>query len=972
MSSSIDSLQRQQRRASPGSEKFDIPITGMSCASCAAIIERRLKRSPGVRIANVNFANSRATVEFDPAITKLRDLLRVIEEAGYGTSPPAEARFFVDDSQCYSCSPLKLQNAFSSLQGVIDVSFNQATQEVRVQYIPGSIDLNVIRRTIEATGYRVTDLPEKELPETIELTAREREYRDLKRRFLIALILTIPVFVISMAMIEFPGYQFLLLALTAPVLFWAGSRFFTGAWGAIRHRTADMNTLIAIGTGAAFIYSLAATVAPSLFTAAGRPPDLYTEAAAVIITLILLGRLLEERAKGKTSEAITKLIGLQPRTARVVRNGQEQDIPVEEVVVSDIVIVRPGEKIPVDGIVIDGQSSVDQSMLTGEPLPVEKKAGDEVIGATLNKTGSFRFCATKVGKDTVLQQIVKMVQEAQGSKAPIQRLADVISGYFVPIVLMIAIAAFVLWFDFGPPSAQLTNALIAFISVLIIACPCALGLATPTAIMVGTGKGAENGVLFKSGESLELAHRIQTIILDKTGTITKGEPEVTDIIPFNQFSESEVLKLVASAEARSEHPLGAAIVRSAGGRGLLFSEPNAFSAIAGQGIEAEIDGQQVIVGNLKLMQDRRIDLGPLTKHARRLAENGKTPVFIAVNDRAAGIIAVADTLKPDSKSAIDQLKQMGLEVVMITGDNRLTAEAIARQVGINRVLAEVLPERKAAEVRRLQAEKKIVAMVGDGINDAPALAQADVGIAIGTGTDVAIEASDITLIRGNLTDVVTALALSKQTMRVIKQNLFWAFAYNVIGIPIAAGALYPAFGILLNPMIASAAMALSSVSVVANSLRLKKAKIRRKNAKGGMFLLLALWFSLLPFAVSKLVVTLAGIAAILFVAWFFFFSEREAVAATAGESGVQEVKILVKGGYDPDVIIVEKGKPVRLDFYRDETASCSETVVFGDFGISRPLPAFTTTSIEFTPEQEGEYTFTCGMGMMRGKLIVQG
>jgi Cu+-exporting ATPase len=551
--------------------------------------------------------------------------------------------------------------------------------------------------------------------------------------------------------------------------------------------------------------------------------DVYFDTSAAIIVLILLGRFLEARAKGRTSEAIKKLIGLQPKTARVLRNGNEVDIPIEEVTPGDVVIVRPGEKIPVDGSVREGYSSVDESMVTGESLPVEKKAGDTVIGATMNKTGTFKFEATKVGRDTVLSQIIRLVQEAQGSKPPIARLVDVIASYFVPVVIGIAILTFIIWYLFGPHPA-LTYAFLNFIAVLIIACPCALGLATPTSIMVGTGKGAENGILIRGAEALETAHQLNTIVLDKTGTLTKGEPSVTDIIEGERFSKKEILTLAASAEKGSEHPLGEAIVKKAKEQNLDLLAPKSFQAIAGQGIEATVDSKEILLGNVKLMEERKVHLNGLSEKAEQLSSEGKTPMFLAVGGKAAGIIAVADTLKENSKEAVEALRRMGLEVVMLTGDNERTARAIARQIGIDRVLAEVLPEMKAEEVKRLQAEGKRVGMVGDGINDAPALAQANVGIAIGTGTDVAMESSDITLIGGDLRGVVTAIALSKATIRNIRQNLFWAFAYNTILIPVAAGVLFPFWGILLNPILAAGAMAFSSVTVVTNALRLRKFK----------------------------------------------------------------------------------------------------------------------------------------------------
>jgi Cu+-exporting ATPase len=616
---------------------------------------------------------------------------------------------------------------------------------------------------------------------------------------------------------------FLQFLLATPVQFWVGWQFYVGFWKAAKHKTSDMNTLIAVGTSAAYLYSLIVTFVPHLIMVKGLMMDVYFDTSAAIIVLILLGRFLEARAKGKTSEAIKKLIGLQPKTARVIRNGNEVDIPVEEMTLGDIVVVRPGEKIPVDGIVREGYSSVDESMVTGESLPVEKKVGDTAIGATINKTGTFKFEATKVGKNTVLAQIIRLVQEAQGSKPRIARMVDVIASYFVPVVISIAIVTFIVWYFFGPHPA-LTYAFLNFVAVLIIACPCALGLATPTSIMVGIGKGAENGILIRGAEALETAHQLNTIILDKTGTLTKGEPSVTDIIESEMFTRKEILSLAASAEKGSEHPLGEAIVNKAKEEGLGLFESKDFQAIAGHGIEATIDSKRILLGNLRLMEERKVFLNGLLDRAERLSKEGKTPMFLAVEGKVAGIIAVADTLKEDSKKAVETLHRLGLEVVMLTGDNERTAKAIASQIGIDRVLAEVLPEMKAEEVKRLQAQGKKVGMVGDGINDAPALAQADVGIAIGTGTDVAMESSDITLIGGDLKGVVTAIALSKATIRNIKQNLFWAFAYNTILIPVAAGVLFPFFGILLNPIFAAGAMAFSSVTVVSNALRLRRFK----------------------------------------------------------------------------------------------------------------------------------------------------
>ncbi len=830
-------------------ERVDLPITGMTCAACARRIERQLKKVSGVSRAGVNFATSRATVEYDPRAVGVRELIGKVKETGYDIAGTARADFIVDDSARPAGSSHQLEKHLGQLRGVVNASFNLSTMEVRAEYLPGAIDAVSLRRAIEEFGYRVREVPGAGAgAEDVETSARVAEYKDLRRKFWLAALLSAPVLVIAMShgrisLFNFAGVNWLQLALTTPVVFYSGWQFYRGAWAAFRHRAADMNTLIAMGTGAAYLYSIAATVAPGFFARTINSADqstamqgmagmneamaapVYFEAAGVIIALILLGRLLESRAKGQTSDAIRRLMSLQPKTARVVREGSEIDIAVEEVVPGDVVLVRPGEKIPVDGLVTQGASAVDESMLTGESLPVEKGIGDEVFGATLNKTGAFSFKATKVGKDTALQQIIGLVQDAQGAKAPIARAADVVSGIFTPVVICIAIATFVVWFVAAPTDVRSTMALVNFVSVLIIACPCALGLATPTAIMVGTGKGAENGVLIKGGESLELAHRLDTIVLDKTGTITKGEPALTGVVTTdekNAVDDNHLLRLAASAERGSEHPLGEAIVRAARARGLQLAEAARFKALAGHGIEAEVEGHQLLLGNLKLMQERSVALDGYAERAVALAKEGATPMYAAVDGRFAGLLTVADEIRPESKAAIEAMQQLGLEVVMLTGDNRQTAEAVAAQVGINRVLAEVLPEGKAAAIRQLQQEKRTVGMVGDGINDAPALAQADVGLSIGTGTDVAIEASDITLIKGDLRGVVTAIALSRATIRVIRQNLFWAFIYNIIGIPIAAGLLYPFTGWLLSPIIASAAMSLSSVSVVTNSLRLRR------------------------------------------------------------------------------------------------------------------------------------------------------
>lgn len=810
----------------------DLAVTGMTCASCVRRVERALTRVPGVVTANVNFASSQASVDYDPASAGVSQFIDAIENAGYGVSDLAEARFELDDSARPSGAPSQIEQYVKRIPGVLSANFNPATMVLASEYLPESVNPAEIRRVLRDLGYRAT--PVADVGTDAAENGREAEYRDLRHKFWIATVLSAPVLVIAMshgkiAFLNFPGVNWVQLLLTMPVVAYCGAQFYRGAWAGLRHRYADMNTLIAMGTGAAFVYSVLATLAPAWFappsTHAGMHMNgapVYFEAASVIIALILLGRMLEARAKARTGNAIRRLLDLQPNTARVQREGAEIDIPVEEVEPGDVVIVRPGEKIPVDGQVIDGISAIDESMLTGESMPVDKRAGDNVFGATINRTGSFTFCATKVGRDTVLQQIIKLVEKAQGSKAPIARLADKVSGIFSPVVLCIAIAAFVTWFCISPSDTRFILALTSFVSVLIIACPCALGLATPTAIMVGTGRGAEQGILIKSGESLEFAYKLNTVVLDKTGTITTGKPVLTDVVPADGSSESELLRLAASAESRSEHPIAHAILESARSHDLLIAQQTKFQAIEGHGVEAQVEGHAVLLGNSKLMGDRGIRLDGLSDAAADMAQHGRTAMFVALDGIAAGVLGVADRVKPEAAEAIAQMQEAGLEVVMITGDGRATAEAVANEVGIDRVISDVLPQDKADHVKQLQSGGKLVAMVGDGINDAPALAQADIGIAIGTGTDVAIEASDITLIRGDLRGVPAAIALSRATFRTIRQNLFWAFIYNVIGIPIAAGVLYPVTGTMLSPVIASAAMSFSSVSVVTNSLRLRR------------------------------------------------------------------------------------------------------------------------------------------------------
>ena len=825
-----------------GSERRElvtIPVTGMTCASCVRRVERALSKKEGVASASVNFAAEKASVEYDPTKSSPDDLIDTIEGAGYSTDV-RETTFGVTGMTCASCAG-RVERALNKVPGVLESTANLANKKATVRYLAGEVGPRDLENAVEGAGYGVAREGEAEASDE---DAHEKEYRKLRNSFLVAAALTalillgsLPMMLGAMPPIPMGWLNLGLLALATPVQFWAGWRFYRGAWGALKHGQANMNTLVAVGTSAAYLYSAVATLAPQLF--AGRA-DVYFDTSALIITLILLGRLLEARAKGRTNEAIKKLAGLQAKTARVVRGGEEVDVPVEDVVVGDVVVVRPGEKIPVDGWVVNGESAADEAMITGESIPVTKRPGDEVIGATINASGSFRFRATKVGKDTALSQIIRMVEEAQGSKAPIQRLADKISGVFVPIVMALAAATFFVWLLFGPEPA-FTLALLNMVAVLIIACPCAMGLATPTSIMVGTGKGAESGILIKGGEALEGAHKLDTIVLDKTGTLTKGEPELTDVVVADGIRDEEFLRLVASAERGSEHPLGEAIVKGARGRGLSLSDAEEFEAVAGGGVRARVEGREVLVGNRRFLTESGVSEDGLVPRSEGLAAGGKTPMFVAVDGEPAGLVAVADVVREESKEAVERLHSLGLEVAMLTGDNGRTAGAIAKQLGIDGILAEVRPEDKAGEIKRLQAQGKRVGMVGDGINDAPALAQADVGVAIGTGTDVAMEAADLTLISGDVRGVSRAIALSKATVRNIKQNLFWAFAYNVALIPVAAGVLYPFFvgGTVpevlrpllgeygfLNPILAAAAMALSSVTVLTNALRLRRVKVR--------------------------------------------------------------------------------------------------------------------------------------------------
>jgi len=809
-----------------GKMEITLPIEGMTCASCVLKVENALKGVEGVKKANVNLATEQATVDYSLEKLNIGQLDKAVSDAGYKLGI-RETIVGIEGMTCASCVG-RVEKALKSVKGVVSANVNLATEKATVKHVAG-VSIDDIRKAVKSEGYDVISKEEVREDQLAHIS-KEKEIKTLKSKFIFSLTIGIIIFNGSMDFIPFVSEiptrvrYFILFLLATPVQFWAGWQFYKGAYIVGRHGSTNMDTLIAIGTSAAYLFSVVATFFPEVLRGRGIEPAVFYDTAVLIIGLILLGRYLEARAKGRTSDAIKKLIGLQAKTATVVRDGKEQAIPIEQVEVGDIVIVKPGEKVPVDGVLTEGRSSIDESMVTGESMPVSKKIGDEVVGATINKTGSFTFKANKVGEDTVLAQIVKLVQEAQGSKAPIQRMADVVASYFVPAVLAIAVLTFVLWMIFGGEQA-FTLALVTFIAVLIIACPCALGLATPTAIMVGTGKGAESGILIKSGSSLELANKLNSVIMDKTGTLTMGKPEVTDVITGNGTDEQELLLLAGSVEKRSEHPLAQAIVDKAKLKNIEFEQVKDFEALTGKGVRASVAERSVVIGKIDLMKDLKIDVSKYTDQIKKLTNEAKTTVLVAVDGSFGGVIAIADAVKPDSRASVEQLRDLGLEVIMMTGDNQATAEAIASQIGIENVMAEVLPEDKAMKVKELQESGKLVGMVGDGINDAPALAQADIGIAIGTGTDVAIEASDITLMSGDPAGVVKAINLSQKTMRTIKQNLFWAFFYNVALIPVAAGLLYPFFGILLSPVLAAAAMATSSVTVVTNSLRLRRAKL---------------------------------------------------------------------------------------------------------------------------------------------------
>jgi P-type Cu+ transporter len=808
--------------------KRQFAVEGMSCASCVGRVERAIARVPGVRSVSVNLATERAEVSFSGA-ADVAGVMTAIEDAGYAAKTD-ETELAIEGMSCASCVG-RIERALKAMPGVTEAAVNLATGRASVRHVRGAVDAADLEQAVRASGYEARRVGADDSHER-ESDAREAERLRVGRRVVLAAVLTVPVVILEMGTHFVPALHDLVtatigmranwviqFALASVILFGPGLVFYRKGIPALLRAAPDMNSLVALGAGAAWVYSAVATFVPAVLPA--QTVNVYYEAAAVIVTLILLGRYLEERAKGRTSEAIQRLVGLQPRTARVVRDGRETDVAIEEVRAGDIVLVRPGERVPVDGNVIEGASYVDESMITGEPVPASKGEGDSVVGGTINKTGSFTFRATNVGSDTVLAQIIRMVEAAQGSKLPIQALVDRVTLWFVPMVMGVAAVTFVIWLVFGPAPA-LTFALVNAVAVLIIACPCAMGLATPTSIMVGTGRAAELGVLFRKGDALQTLRNAEVVALDKTGTLTLGRPELTDLVVREGFEESEVLRLVAAVESRSEHPIGEAIAAAAEARGLALGPVNDFEATPGFGISGGVAGRKVEVGADRFMVQLGHDLSEFAGAARRLGEEGKSPLYAAVDGRLAAIIAVADPVKDSTPQAIGALHDLGLKVAMITGDNRATAEAIGRKLGIDEVLAEVLPGGKVDAVKRLREGGRGVVFVGDGINDAPALAEADVGIAIGTGTDIAIEAADVVLMSGDLRGVVNALALSKATLRNVKQNLFWAFAYNVSLIPVAAGILYPAFGILLSPVLAAGAMALSSVFVVTNALRLRR------------------------------------------------------------------------------------------------------------------------------------------------------
>jgi Cu+-exporting ATPase len=833
---SVQTKLSQQEQPSGKVKEIVVPVTGMHCANCANTVTRTLKRVEGVADANVSYASEQAKVVFDPTVLDIHQMMDAISDAGYGVVT-AEIDLPIAGMTCDNCART-IARTLNRLDGVVEANASYASERAHVVYLPSMIDIGDIKRAIRDIGYKVIEVEgESAGAVDAERAARLAEIEDKKRKLTVGAILTVIIMFLGLGHtlglpVDFPGRLWAIAILTVPVQFWVGKDYYVSAWKAAKNLTANMDTLVALGSSVAFFYSLAVL----LFGLDTTRFPVYFESAATIITLITVGKYLEARAKGQAGDAIRKLLDLQAKTARIIRNGEEIELPADEVVIGDIVVVRPGEKIPVDGVVTEGTSTVDESMVTGESLPVTKTVGDTVIGGTINKTGSFRFEATAVGKETTLSQIVKLVQEAQASRAPIQALADRVAGIFVPAVISLAVIVGIVWYVAGAPvyfpeMSRLATSLVFMAAVLLISCPCALGLATPTAIMAGTGVGAEHGILIKDAEALQTAGNITTVVLDKTGTITQGKPAVTDVIPLNGWTERDLLQMSASAENSSEHPLGEAIVEQAKAAGITLLDVTQFDSITGKGIVAEIDGRAVLLGSPGLMEEQGIDLQEVRSQIEQLQNDGKTVMAVAVDGQAAGLLAVADTVKETSAAAIQEMHEMGLRVIMLTGDNWRTARAIARQVGLDpetEVEAEVLPKDKANVVQKYQQAGQVVAMVGDGVNDAPALAQADVGIAIGTGTDIAIETGDVILMRGDLRSVPQAIRLSRKTLGTIKQNLFWAFAYNVAAIPIAAGILVPFFGpeYQLNPAIAAGAMSFSSIFVVTNSLRLRRAKVQ--------------------------------------------------------------------------------------------------------------------------------------------------
>lgn len=805
-------------------------IEGMTCAACSRAVERAVKKLDGIEEANVNLATEKLSVTFNADKVSIDKIKGSIEKAGYITKNEEVNKVFkVEGMTCAACSRA-VERVVKKLDGVQEANVNLATEKLNISFEPGTLRNADIKNVVEKAGYKLVEEEKTSVDKDKEI--KEEQLRNMKNRLIFSLVFTVPLLIVSMGHmvgLNLPeiinphmnplNFSIIQLILVTPVMI-AGNKFFTVGFKTLIKRNPNMDSLIAIGSSAAYLYGVFAVYKISQGNVE-YVHKLYFESAGTILTLITFGKYLESISKGKTSEAIKKLMGLTPKTAIIIKDGKEKIISIEDVEVGDLILVKPGEKIPVDGVVKEGGTSIDESMLTGESIPVEKTIDSNVFGGSINKNGSIRYEATKVGKDTVLSNIIRLVEEAQGSKAPIAKMADIISGYFVPIVIALATLAAIGWRVYGE---GWTFSLTIFISVLVIACPCALGLATPTAIMVGTGKGAEYGVLIKSGEALEVAHQVDTIIFDKTGTITEGKPVVTDILVRSNITKDELLVMGASGEKASEHPLGEAIVKEAIDRGLDLKNVEFFKAIPGEGIKVNIDSKEVLLGNKKLMERNNIELEEFYDESINLANNGKTPMFVSWGDEIKGIIGVADTVKKDSKKAVEKLQDRGIEVFILTGDNKKTAKAIAREVGVHNVISEVLPQDKSAQVKKLQDKGKKVAMVGDGINDAPALAQADVGIAIGSGTDVAIESADIVLVKNNIMDVVTAIELSDKTIRNIKQNLFWAFGYNLVGIPVAMGVLHIFGGTLLNPMIAATAMSLSSVSVVTNALRLRNFK----------------------------------------------------------------------------------------------------------------------------------------------------